>query len=255
MRIFVAIPCFNCEKQIPRVLAGFDEQLCKRIEKIVVIDNRSTDSTVDAASKAIKNLNLNNIEIIQNDENYGLGGSHKVAFLYAEREDADYIAILHGDNQAKTEELSNLLNVVEANPNLAAVLGSRFMFDSTLEGYSFIRTWGNIGLNVLYTLLTLRTTKDLGSGINLFRLEDLHDHRYLGFSDQFTFNIDLLLDYYTKGTSMQFVPITWLETDQISNAKTFHVGWIALKTVLQWRFSQPTRLESNESNYIFKKIS
>jgi len=255
VRVVVAIPAYNCEKQIPRVLEGFDDELCKRLEKIIVIDNRSSDSTACVATETIKKLGFENMEVIQNNSNYGLGGSHKAAFLYAEKVNADYLAILHGDNQAKTEELSILLDKAEENPELAAILGGRFMFKSNLDGYSLTRKFGNLGLNLIYTIITLRITKDLGSGLNLFRLKDLKDHRYIRFTDNFTFNIDLLLDYYKKCAKIHFTPITWSETDQVSNAKTFGVGWTALKTVLRWRFSKPIMFDKDKLGYSYKKIS
>mgnify|MGYP001558734299 CR=1 FL=1 len=254
MRALLAIPCYNCEKQIKRVIAGFNRELASRLEKIVVIDNRSSDSTVNSAIAAVKASGLNNIEVISNSENYGLGGTHKVAFLYAERLGMDYVGILHGDNQAKTEELFILLDEAENNPRIAAILGSRFMSGSRLDGYSPLRIWGNRGLNILYAFITLRKTMDIGSGLNLFRIKDILDRRYLGFSDGFTFNIDLLLDYYKKGSKIKFIPITWTESDQVSNAKTFAVGWIALKTVLRWRFLQPLTIEKKEDDYSFQKV-
>ena len=48
-KILIAIPCYNCEKQIPRVLSTINKDLASRVEEIAVIDNGSTDNTVNAA--------------------------------------------------------------------------------------------------------------------------------------------------------------------------------------------------------------
>lgn len=255
MKICVCIPCYNCEKQIVRVLKGFEvaRSLYERVVDIIVIDNKSTDRTVDAAISTAKLYGLRKVKVIQNNDNYGLGGSHKVAFIYGMETDADYVAILHGDNQARTEELELLIAKAEADQDISAVLGSRFMFKSNLGGYSLIRTVGNYTLNLFYTLVTLRITKDLGSGLNLFRLKDLSDKHFLGFCDRFTFNIDLLLDYYRKKSPIVFVPITWSETDQISNAKAFSVGCTALETVLMWRFNMQ-KTTSASKDYSFEYV-
>jgi glycosyltransferase involved in cell wall biosynthesis len=194
------------------------------------------------AQKAAEKLSVRapgKIKVFQNNSNYGLGGTHKAAFLYAERQGFDAVAILHGDNQAKTVEMHELLDLAEAHPEVDAVLGARFMSTSRLEGYSLIRTLGNRALNLVYTLLSGRRTFDLGSGLNIFRLRTLKDHAFLSFSDAFTFNMDLLLDYYRKKSQVIFHPITWREEDQVSNAKAIKVGWITLKTVLRWRFFKP----------------
>lgn len=231
----MAIPCYRCAPQIERVLAGLDQKLLSRVSEVAVFDNQSPDDTLARARAAALKTGSDKIKVFRNNNNYGLGGTHKAAFLYGESKGYDYVAILHGDDQAKSSELNELIDVAEAKPELDAVLGARFMPASRLQGYSFIRTWGNRGLNWVYTLLSLRRTYDLGSGLNLFKLSTLSDHNFLSFSDAFTFNMDLLLDYYRKGSRVQFHPITWREEDQVSNAKAMKVGWITLKTVLKWR--------------------
>ena len=249
-KILVAIPAYNCENQITRVLEGFDKKLLNRIEKVIVIDDRGGDNTAAVAQKAIDTFKLApKVEVVQNVKNLGLGGSHKMAFLYGEKMGADYVAILHGDDQAKAQELNDLIDVAIKNPEVGAVLGSRFMKDSTLSGYAWERIWGNRVLNVLYTILTFRSTKDLGSGLNLFRLSDLSDHRYLGFDSRMTFNFDLLLDYYTKKTQLIFTPITWSESDQVTNARNFQVAQRAFTQLIKWRFGQLKFPSENPSQY------
>jgi len=236
-KILVAIPAYNCEKQIERVLKGFNKKLLDRVEKVIVIDDRGGDDTAPVAQAAINSLGISKkVKVVQNVHNLGLGGSHKMAFLYGEELGAEYVAILHGDDQAKAVELNNLIDAAEQDPKVGAVLGSRFSKGSELVGYSQERIWGNRVLNVLYTILSLRRTQDLGSGLNLFRLKDLKDHRYLGFDDRMTFNFDLLLDYYTKHTSLKLVPISWHESDQVTNARNFQVARRAFRQLVLWRF-------------------
>lgn len=252
-KVLVAIPAYKCEAQIGRVLAGFDERLFGRVHKVIVIDNRSPDGTLNAAVNVARAYKK--IEVVRNRENYGLGGTHKVAFIHAEDIGADYVAILHGDAQARTEELHALLDEADRDRGLSAVLGARFMPRSRLRGYSAVRIAGNIGLNAAYTLLSGRLTWDMGSGLNLFRVSDLTDHQYLGFSNGFTFNMDLLLHYYSRGARLKYVPITWAEEDQVSNARTFEVGWITLKTLLKWRLTRgPEKVTQLTTDYSFETI-
>jgi glycosyltransferase involved in cell wall biosynthesis len=253
-KILVAIPVYNCENQIGRVIKDFDEKLIARLEKIIIIDNLSTDNTVVEAKKAIKKNGSSKIEIWQNKSNYNLGGTHKVAFINGENMKMNYVAILHGDNQAKTQELHRLIDIAEGKPELGAILGCRFMEGSVLNGYSWQRILGNRFINFIYSIVTLRRSLDLGSGLNLFKLEDLSDHRYLGFGDNITFNIDLLLDYYKKKTPLQFVPITWSEEGQVSNARNLNVGTTALIKLFNWRFNRIKLANRKASYYMSEKI-
>jgi len=253
MKILVAIPAYRCAHQIGRVLGEFSCELLKRVSEVAVFDNQSPDNTVEVALKSARDIEARCpgavVRVFRNDQNYGLGGTHKAALLYAEKNGFDYMAILHGDNQASTLELGLLIDEVERASDLDAALGARFMGQSRLHGYSLIRTWGNRGLNLLYTLFSGRWTSDLGSGLNLFKTSTLSDHRYLLFSDAFTFNMDLLLDYFRKGAKVKYVPISWREEDQVSNARTLAVGWITLKTLLKWRVGVKPQLSNKKCDY------
>jgi dolichol-phosphate mannosyltransferase len=250
MSILVAIPAYNCEKQIGRVLQGLNKKLLGRVERVIVIDDRGGDNTAAVAQAKIDRLKIGDkVKVVQNVKNLGLGGSHKMAFLYGENMGVDYVAILHGDDQAKATELNMLIDAAEDNPQLGAVLGSRFSKGSQLFGYSWERIVGNRVLNVLYTIFSGRNTQDLGSGLNLFRLADLKDHRYLGFDDRMTFNFDLLLDYYSKHTPLKLEPISWHESDQVTNARNVQVAKRAFRQLILWRFGKLQFEPHNASKY------
>lgn len=250
-KVIVIVPSYNCAPQIPRVLAGFDEKLLNRIAEVVVVNNHSTDDTVAAALKAAKKIGSSKIKVCTNKENVSLGGSHKVGFFYGKKVGAEYVAILHGDNQAETQELHNMLDIIEADPKVDAVLGSRFMKGSKLKGYDWKRIWGNRVLNVAYSILMFRKTKDLGSGLNIFKLSALDDDTVINFGDDLGFNFDLLLYLYTSGAKVVFTPITWKEEDQVSNARNVKVAKLAAKRLLKWRFGVSPSNPANRSKEVY----
>lgn len=255
-KILVAIPAFNCEKEITKVLRGFTPRVLDAIDKVVIINNRSTDKTVEVASQKITELGLKEkIAIYTNEKNYNLGGSQKIAFIMALKDQYDYVAILHGDNQAKTEEILRFLEEAAERPNIDAFLGSRFMKSSELINYSFARTWGNRVLNVIFSIFSLHITKDLGSGLNLFKTKILEDEKFLNFEDSMTFNIDILLYLYGKHYSLKFLPITWTEEGQVSNARNFKVASSILRKLFSWRLGR-LRWKNNKkiSDYQTKRV-
>lgn len=254
MKTILAIPAYNCAPQLKRVLSAIDTDLASKFSDILVIDNISPDDTAEVALSFKKKIS--NLHVLRNVNNYSLGGSHKVAFLYAEKVGATHVAILHGDDQAVAAELNDLLNTAKNNPELDAVLGARFMKGSKLEGYNWQRIAGNKVLNVLYTVLTFRNCKDLGSGINLFKMDIFKDHTYLGFADKLTFNFELLLFLIGKKANIKYVPITWRESDQVSNARNFNIAKIAFTNLIKWRFGQLTYPNlPSPNNYPSKELS
>lgn len=227
-KILIFIPMYRCEKQIPRVLAQIarlgDGQ--KRFAEVLVVDNGSPDGSISAAAQAIESLSIP-ARVIRNRENYSLGGSHKVAFLYALAHGFTHVVVLHGDDQGCIEDL---LPILDAGRHRQAdsLLGSRFMKQSRLSGYSRFRIFGNLVFNGAVSALSGHTVKDLGSGLNIYQTRYLEDKFFLPFPNDLTFNVYLLLYGAYVRSRFDFFPISWREEDQVSNAKL----WSQSKRIL-----------------------
>jgi dolichol-phosphate mannosyltransferase len=88
---------------------------------------------------------------------------------------------------------------------------------------------------VAYSVLAWRRLEDLGSGLNVFRLDDLDPRTYLGFGNSLTFNYELILDLVRRRVHFGYVPITWREEDQVTNARNWKIFRTALGILLRWR--------------------
>ena len=125
-KILIAIPAYNCGKQITRTLDEIDDKLLGRVEEIIVIDNQSTDNMPIMVKEYQETGRLGDkLHLFRNVNNYNLGGSHKVAFLHAKNKGYSHVIILHGDNQAKSDEANQLIDFMENNPEYQTVLESR----------------------------------------------------------------------------------------------------------------------------------
>ena len=78
-KILLFIPMYNCEKQIVRVLKQLDKEVLNFISQVIIVNNRSTDNSQQAAIDYLKNNPSLPAKVLLNNENYNLGGSHKVA--------------------------------------------------------------------------------------------------------------------------------------------------------------------------------
>ena len=235
-RILLFIPGYNCEKQVIRVLKQLDEEVMKYITEIIFVNNRSTDNTEKAVLEFKKKNNLP-VHVLRNDENYNLGGSHKVAFNYALENNFDYVIVLHGDDQGNIHDLLPYLKN-EDYKKYDCLLGSRFNKGSKLIGYSKFRIFGNRVFNLIFTICIGRRIKDLGAGLNMYKVEILKNNFYHKFPDRLTFNCCMLFahDYYKH--NIKFIPISWREEDQVSNVKMFSQAMNTLKIALKYRFNK-----------------
>lgn len=224
MRILVFIPMYNCARQIPRVISQLKEPaVADMISGVVCVDNRSSDNTVEAAQSALEDLSLPLRILLRNDDNYGLGGSHKVAIDLAKREGFSHLLVLHGDDQGS---ISDILPVLQDDnyDDPEFLMGARFMRGSELKGYALIRTWANHAFNLIFSVVSGRRLYDLGSGLNLFQVSAFDDAFHKKFADNLTFNYYLILAVVARQHSLRFFPLCWREDDQVSNAKLTRMG-------------------------------
>jgi glycosyltransferase involved in cell wall biosynthesis len=229
MKLLIAIPCYNCEKQVIRVLNSLEKNFESTLD-IVLIDNGSTDNTIEVISEYFKKKSLHHISLFQNVENIGLGGTHKVAFNLAIERDCDGVVICHGDDQADVLDITFMIN--EYASHSCSILGARFMSGSTLSGYQKSRIIGNTALNFIFSLILRRKIVDLGSGLNLFKVSHLALIDFEQLTNGFNFNVEMLLSLIKSRINFRFVPIHWREVDQVSNAKNFNVALSMLSSLL-----------------------
>lgn len=216
-RILLFIPMYNCAAQIPRVIAQLTPEVQSLLAEVIVVDNRSPDDGCEVAAEALGELAIP-AKLFKNDGNYGLGGSHKVAFNHALANGFDYLIVLHGDDQGSIDDIVPQLRA-GAHRDVDALLGARFMEGSKLQGYSLPRTLGNHVFNSLYSFVSGTRIFDLGSGLNLYRVSSLKDCWWLKNANDLTFNYHMILRSIAAGWKMRFFPLTWREDDQVSNVK------------------------------------
>lgn len=244
-KILLFIPMYNCEKQIVRVLGQLNDEVQRYISEVVIINNRSTDHGEEAVQTYVKEHPLHiPFTLLRNNDNYGLGGSHKVAFDYAMKNGFDYVIVLHGDDQGHIENLLPYLKDGSYR-TYDCFLGARFKKGSQLDGYSAFRTFGNRVYNLLFSFVVHKMIYDLGSGLNMYSTKMLQSHFYMKYKDNLMFNYCMILGSAYHKHHMYFFPIRWSEDDQVSNVKMVNQAIIVLKLLGSY-FLHPTAFVRGE---------
>ena len=225
----LVVPTYNCAKQVNKLFVGIVENN-QYWDQIWFIDNRSRDKTVSVLQECKENASeiQGKVKIFVNKKNFGLGGTHKVAFEKAMSEGMATITILHGDNQAKVDDAVKALKMFQEGPG-QFVLGTRFSKNTKLDGYNKLRILFNVGMNFLLSLKLRNKIYDLGSGINVYSINEMKDLNLDKLPNDLTFNIEMLKWLITNKKKVQWCPIDWTEEDQVSNVKVLRQ---TLKTLL-----------------------
>jgi dolichol-phosphate mannosyltransferase len=166
---------------------------------------------------------------------------------------------LHGDDQGSIADLIPLISAGQ-HRDFDCLLGARFMPGSRLGGYSRFRTFGNRVFNLLFSLAARQRLRDLGSGLNLYKVDALRRASVLGFSNNLTFNYYMILASVHWNWKIGFFPISWREDDQISNVKLTRQSIQVMKILLQFMVNRKGFLHDDHSGkpdqqYGFEVIS
>lgn len=226
-KIALVIPTYNCADQIDRVLSKTVNSL-NLVDKVVVFDNVSQDDTVKRIEKWISKF-PQKLSLIQNETNVGLGGTLKRAFNFAILNNFTHVIVLHGDDQADFKDLAESISNINDGQIVAdLVIGARFHPSSNLIGYSKTRVIGNQALNLVTSVLFGKKILDMIAGLNIYKTDFLRRTPFEDFPEDLTFDSNLLIWALLDKAPIEFVPITWVEEDQISNARVFRQARIIL---------------------------
>ena len=190
MKTVAVIPCYNEEVAIGSVVLKAKEQ----VEKVLVVDDGSTDATAEIARAAGAN-------IISHEKNKGKGAAIKTALEYVGGNGFDTLVLLDGDAQHDPNQIPLLLKPFQRD-NADIVIGYR-----SPEQMPFHR---RVGRQVLdYTTGINGAATDSQSGfraLNRRAVDALESKNLRG--NGFSIESEMLLAAEELNLNIQEVPIT-----------------------------------------------
>jgi glycosyltransferase involved in cell wall biosynthesis len=104
--VAAVVPAYNEETQI----SGVIESMPAYVDHIVIIDDCSTDKTVEAVNALTKKHNR--IVLIKHEKNQGVGGAIATGYKWSRDNDIDIAVVMAGDGQMDPNELPRLLDPI-----------------------------------------------------------------------------------------------------------------------------------------------
>jgi len=126
----IIIPTYNEEKNIAAVISGI-MKYCK--VNIVVIDDGSTDSTVEIARREV-------VFVIRHPFNMGYGVTLQTGYKYALKHHYDVLVQIDGDGQHSAKFIPEFFKEVESS-DCDVAIGSRFLVQSQYRA-GFLKSVG-----------------------------------------------------------------------------------------------------------------
>lgn len=171
--IFVMLPCYNEQDDIGALVDKWVEIKGEWENKeynlfVYCIDDKSTDNTNEVIKGLVERY-PNVVNIIEHEENKGLGGALFTAFSFFNNngQDGDFLVVMDGDNTH--DPIYSLTMPQKITDDKFCVIASRYCDNSKTKGVSGIRLFMSWGARFFYTMmLSVPKVKDYTCGYRLY---------------------------------------------------------------------------------------
>lgn len=209
------VVAYNAETTLQWVLDRVPVELRRELVEVLVMDDHSTDATFEVAhGYAGDELPLT---IIRHERNLGYGGNQKAGYRYAIDHGWDVVVLLHGDGQYAPERMPDLIAPIVAD-DADAVFGSRMLDRGGARrgGMPMYKYVGNRILTTAQNAITHAGLSEWHSGYRAYRVAALAELDFVGNSDGFDFDTEIILQLLGAQKKIAEVPIPTYYGDEIS---------------------------------------
>lgn len=216
--IFILIPAYNVSPYLEAVIAKIPKRIIGQKPRIVIIDDKSTDSTLAVAKNLAKRFL--NIEVIEKRRHEGYAMAQKTGIRYALKHKADVVVILHGDGQYAPKELPQLAGpIVKGTADV--VLGSRILGGEARRRMPLVRYCANRILTTIENWAFDLHFAEYHSGYMAYSRQALETIPFMMMRDSFHFDGEMLMVGAKLGLRVKEVPISTHFEGQKSNLNPF----------------------------------
>jgi glycosyltransferase involved in cell wall biosynthesis len=186
----VVVPCFNEEKR----LRGEELKLLLRHPgvNILLVNDGSTDGT-ESLQRALQASAPDRIDVLSFETNRGKAEAVRAGLLRALDGGAKIVGFIDADLATPPDEVLRILGVIEKDPTLAAVMGSRVgLLGTNIERRATRHYMGRVFATIASHALEL-TVYDTQCGAKLFRSgRALAGALAQPFTSRWSFDVELL---------------------------------------------------------------
>jgi glycosyltransferase involved in cell wall biosynthesis len=205
------IPCYN----VGALCAPVIEQTGKFVDKIIAVDDGSTDDTSEHLSKT-------GVTLLTHQRNAGKGTALLTAFKHflesRECEEYDSVLTIDGDGQHNPQEIGRLLDAYAAEPD-SVVVGTREVDRPDIK---FRRRWGNILSRYFISKACGQYIPDTQSGFRVFSREALREIMPHLWPGRYETETAFLILAARAGHRIVPVTISTIYTDEAERVSSFN---------------------------------
>ena len=227
-RIGVVLPAYNAAATLARTVAELDREV---IDEIVLVDDASTDETVELAREL-------GLEPIRHELNLGYGGNQKTCYRQVLKLGADIIVMVHPDYQYSPLLVPAMASMI-AYEEYDLVLGSRILAqNSVARGMPRHKYVANRFLTFVENIFLQQKLSEYHTGLRAFSSTLLADLPFDRNSDDFIFDNQIIAQAISVGARIGEVscPTRYQpDSSSINLHRSITYGLGVLRTCGQYR--------------------
>lgn len=238
-RTLVLVTAYKNADSLDGTLERIPRGLLPLMEEITIFDNFSPDKTEDTFDRLKAGKAWDKLRFYRNPRHYDYGDNLKVCFDYAVEKGFDQVVILRGDGLYDPACLPRFL-LAAVSENSAVVLGDR---TAKAGSKSAPRTRGmrlaaNRLLSIFEELVLGIKLKDYFCGFRLFHTDILKRIPYHLNSEDYLFDLQILIQIRCLGIELRTVPVTPFHDPHIGMRATMKYAARALGIAVGYRLHQ-----------------
>jgi glycosyltransferase involved in cell wall biosynthesis len=229
MNLDVIIPVYN-EKKTIEIVVNKVLQYKELNTKIIIVDDGSTDGTLDIINDLKKN-HPNNIKVLSHDKNLGKGAAIRTAFRNLE---SQIVLIQDADLEYDPSDYPKLLDPI-INNEADVVYGSRFLGGQKVRVHLFWNYLANKLLTLTTNILVNMNFSDMETGYKVFKREVIESIEIE--ENSFTFEPEITIKLSKKKYIFYEVPISYHGRSYQEGKKIKLIdAFLALYCLFKYRF-------------------
>ena len=231
-RVIVVLPAYNAAKTLEKT---YNEIPFDIVDKVILVDDFSNDDTVLVA----KQLGIEHI--VTHNKNLGYGGNQKSCYSKALELGADIVIMVHPDYQYTPKLIHSMVYII-ANDIYPVVLASRILGRSAIKGgMPLWRYYSNRVLTLVQNIIMKQKLSEYHTGYRAFSSDVLRQINFIGNSDDFVFDNQMLAQILYRGFPIAEVtcPTTYHEeASSINFPRSVRYGFGVLGTAFAYRLQK-----------------
>ena len=230
IKSLVIFPTYNEKSNILHII---DEVLSHGFE-VLVIDDNSPDKTYEIVEKSFKSNK--DVHLIKREEKLGLGSAYREGFSWGLNRNYDYLIEMDADFSHRVEDLNKLIQFKDQNK---LILGSRYVSDGNIVGWSFRRKLLSKYANKFAKLITSSNVNDMTSGFRIYpkKILEVINFQFTQ-NDGYAFQIEMTLLVTKNKFEILEIPIIFEERRSGKSKLDNQIIREALKYLLFFRFQK-----------------